>query len=81
MIKNTGKEGLTKMSKILDLAYEHGLFSDGTPDSWDQEHLKKFGEALILKCIQISHEFDLPKMSGPGTYIASSISAYFDVDY
>ena len=35
------------MNKIIEtLAYQHGLMSDGTPDSWDLEHLEKFAEAL-----------------------------------
>jgi hypothetical protein len=35
------------MNKIIEtLAYQHGLMSQGTPDSWDLEHLEKFAEAL-----------------------------------
>lgn len=28
------------------LAYQHGIMSQGTPDSWDMQHLEKFVEAL-----------------------------------
>jgi len=33
--------------RIQNIAYECGLYSDGTPDSWDMETLEKFAEMII----------------------------------
>lgn len=38
-------------SKILDIAYEKGLYSQGTPDSWDEDALEKFGQYIVDECI------------------------------
>ena len=38
-------------SKILDRAYEKGLYAQGTPDSWDEEALEKFGQHIVDECI------------------------------
>ena len=37
--------------KILHEAYMKGLYSQGTPDSWDEEALYQFGKHLIDECI------------------------------
>lgn len=38
------------MNKIRQLAYEQGLYASGTPDSWDEEALEKFGRAVAAMC-------------------------------
>ena len=45
--------------KIRRLAYEQGLYSQGTPDSWDEEALENFGRALIEECINAVENADL----------------------
>ena len=47
-------------TKIEALAYEHGLFSQGTPDQWDCEHLEKFATAIIAQCIDIIETYRIP---------------------
>ena len=37
--------------KIRRLAYEQGLYSQGTPDSWDEEALENFGMKIVEECI------------------------------
>lgn len=37
--------------KILKVAYDKGLYAQGTPDSWDEEALYEFGKYLIDECI------------------------------
>lgn len=38
-------------SKILDIAYEKGLYAQGTPDSWDENALEQFGQHIVDECI------------------------------
>lgn len=38
------------MTKLDQLAYESGLYSQGTPDEWDKEALRKYGEAVVRLC-------------------------------
>jgi hypothetical protein len=52
--------------KILDLAYQKGLYAQGTPDSWDEEALFQFGQHLIDLCIDAVEEMDTLK--GATTY-------------
>lgn len=47
--------------KILDLAYQKGLYAQGTPDSWDEEALFQFGQHLIDMCIDAVEEMDTLK--------------------
>ena len=37
--------------KILRVAYDTGLYAQGTPDSWDEEALYQFGKYLIEECM------------------------------
>ena len=37
--------------KILKVAYDKGLYAQGTPDSWDEEALYQFGKYIIDECI------------------------------
>lgn len=39
-----------KMTKLDHLAYESGLYAQGTPDEWDKEALRKYGEAVVRLC-------------------------------
>lgn len=52
--------------KILKVAYEKGLYSQGTPDSWDEEQLYQFGKYLIDECRVAVEEMDTFK--GATTY-------------
>jgi hypothetical protein len=47
--------------KILDLAYQKGLYAQGTPDSWDEEALFQFGQHLIDMCIDAVEQMDTLK--------------------
>lgn len=38
-------------SKILDIAYQKGLYAQGTPDSWDENALEQFGQHIVDECI------------------------------
>lgn len=37
--------------RLLKLAYDAGLYAQGTPDSWDEEALRKYGESVVQECI------------------------------
>lgn len=39
-----------QMNKLDQLAYESGLYSSGTPDEWDMEALRKYGESVVRLC-------------------------------
>ena len=45
--------------KILKLAYDKGLYAQGTPDSWDEEALYQFGKYLIDECLRAVEETPL----------------------
>lgn len=47
--------------KILDLAYQKGLYAQGTPDSWDEEALYQFGQHLIDLCLDAVEQMDTLK--------------------
>lgn len=38
------------MNKLDQLAYDSGLYSQGTPDEWDMDALRKYGEAVVRLC-------------------------------
>ena len=47
------------MNKIIDdLAYHHGMYCDGTPDSWDSEAINNFALAIVKECIKSVEELD-----------------------
>ncbi len=52
--------------KILELAYQKGLYSQGTPDSWDEEALFQFGQHIVDMCIDAVEQMDTLK--GATTY-------------
>ena len=52
--------------KILDLAYQKGLYAQGTPDSWDEEALFQFGQHLVDMCLDAVEQMDTLK--GATTY-------------
>lgn len=52
--------------KILDLAYQKGLYAQGTPDSWDEEALFQFGQHIVDMCIDAVDQMDTFK--GATTY-------------
>lgn len=37
---------------IQHIAYESGLYAQGTPDSWDEEHLELFAHKLLDKVVE-----------------------------
>jgi hypothetical protein len=53
-------------TKILDLAYKKGLYSQGTPDSWDEEALFQFGQHIVDMCLDAVEQMDTFK--GATTY-------------
>lgn len=41
-----------EMNETIDkLAYTHGMYCDGTPDSWDSEAINNFALAIVNECI------------------------------
>jgi hypothetical protein len=41
------------MNETIDkLAYFHGMYCDGTPDSWDSEAINNFALAIVEECIK-----------------------------
>ena len=52
--------------KILHQAYLKGLYSQGTPDSWDEEALFQFGQHLVDMCLDAVEQMDTLK--GATTY-------------
>lgn len=47
------------MNETIDrLAYTHGMYCDGTPDSWDSQAIENFGKAIVKECIDTMHKFD-----------------------
>ena len=44
------------MNKILQLAYEHGLYAQGVPDTWDETALDSFGKTLVQMCVNRCNE-------------------------
>jgi hypothetical protein len=48
-----------EMNETIDkLAYQHGMYCDGTPDSWDSEAINNFALAIVEECIKAAHEAD-----------------------
>lgn len=48
-----------EMNEIIDkLAYHHGMYCDGTPDSWDSEAINNFALAIVDECIKTVEELD-----------------------
>lgn len=43
-------------SKIKTIAYEAGLYSQGTPDSWDEDALERFGIMIVKECMELGDE-------------------------
>lgn len=44
---------MNSKDNIHELAIESGLYSDGTPDSFDTEAVEKFTLLIIQKCVTI----------------------------
>lgn len=41
------------MTPLLKIAYEEGLYSQGTPDGWDEAALQRYGERIVRACAGI----------------------------
>ena len=74
--------------KIRRLAYEQGLYSQGTPDSWDEEALENFGRKLIEECINavehadtrfVATTYDKDIVDGTVERCVKSIKDRFDI--
>ena len=59
--------------KILKVAYDKGLYAQGTPDSWDEEALYQFGKYLIDECVVAVEQMDTLK--GATTYDRDLVQA------
>ena len=41
-----------KMNEIVDkIAYQSGLYCDGTPDGWDEEAIMRFTYGIVEQCL------------------------------
>ena len=50
--ENLGRE--IKADKLIDrLAYETGMWCDGTPDSWDTETINKFATEIVKEAYRV----------------------------
>ncbi len=49
------------MTPLLNVAYEQGLYSQGTPDAWDETALQKYGERIVNEICEliINNEYKL----------------------
>ena len=46
------------MNEIIDkLAYQHGMYCEGTPDSWNSEAIQNFSNAIIQDVLQTIQEY------------------------
>ena len=72
--------------RIQQLAMQAGLYVytyQGTsyPSALSAEECEiayeKFAKLIVKECVNISNEYDLPKMSGPGMIIGGIIEDYF----
>jgi hypothetical protein len=53
-----------EMNEVIDkLAYTHGMYCDGTPDSWDSEAIENFAKAIIKECISTMHSIDRSELT------------------
>ena len=43
------------------------------------DNVEKLVELVVRECVNIAHEYDKPKLSGPGLAIASDIESHFDI--
>ena len=76
-----------EMNETIDkLAYQHGMYCDGTPDSWDSEAIENFAIAIVKECIsaaetaQLSHirtTFDNAMAQGTIQSVVESIKNKF----
>jgi len=37
------------MTPLLNIAYEEGLYSQGTPDGWDEMVLQRYGNRIVAE--------------------------------
>ena len=50
---------LKKMNDQIDkIAYNAGMYCDGTPDSWDSAAINKFAQQIIQLCIDHAKNTD-----------------------
>ena len=47
------------MNELIDkIAYNTGMYCDGTPDSWDSAAIEKFAQQIIQLCIDHAKNTD-----------------------
>jgi hypothetical protein len=74
------------MTPLLKIAYEQGLYSQGTPDSWDEAALQKYGEHIIAEICDLiaANEYNLlpNRMHRMSAYAEiSMIKEHFGVEH
>lgn len=49
------------MTPLLKIAYEEGLYSQGTPDSWDEQALETYGKRILAEVCELiaANEYNL----------------------
>lgn len=53
-----------EMNETIDrLAYTHGMYCDGTPDSWDSQAIEQFGKAIVQECIATIYKIDRSELT------------------
>ena len=68
-------------NKFKDLALSCIVENIASPEwVFTTTELEKFAELIVQECLEISYNYDLPKMSGPGMIIAGRIEEHFGVE-
>jgi len=49
------------MTPLLNIAYEEGLYSQGTPDGWDEMVLQRYGNRIVAEICDLiaKNEYNL----------------------
>jgi hypothetical protein len=69
-----------KAIDFADATYKYDLSEGFKIQEWDAIRLNEFAKLIVRECMEISYEYDFPKMSGPGMIIAGRIEQHFGVE-
>ncbi len=69
-----------KAIDFADATYKYDLSEGFKIQEWDAIRLNEFAKLVVQECMEISYDYDSPKMSGPGMIIAGRIEQHFGVE-
>lgn len=73
-------ELLAQATDYADATYKYDPITGFQIQEWDLIRIKHFAELIVRECIDIAHEYDAPKLSGPGMIIGNRIEQHFGVE-